>query len=221
MTSRRLRGDRGQAFPVYITVVAGLLFLAFAYFAVGQAAVKRNEAGTAADAAALAAAQDYRDRLRDKLLDGFDPVVWKDVLDGLRGGSAAASCAAADTLAARNDASVESCVPGDWPGYTVSVRTNATAGKSVIAATENSKGTAKATAVIEPRCAIEPSDAPQTSAPPDTGSPSPDPSSSPGGEDKKAYRLVCDKQRDFEVDPGRLDLLPDAADLFAVHLAKK
>lgn len=201
-------------------MVAGLLFLAFAYFAVGQAAVKRNDAGTAADAAALAAAQDYRDRLRGKLLDGFDPVLWKDVLDGLRGGAAAASCTAADTLAARNDASVESCVPGDWPGYTVSVRTNATAGKSVIAATENSKGTAKATAVIEPRCRIEVNGAPPVSEPPSTGSPSPDPSSSTGGEDKKAYRLVCDK-RDFDVDPGRLDLLPDAADLFAVHLAKK
>ncbi|MFK8909463.1 pilus assembly protein TadG-related protein, partial [Streptomyces sp. YS-3] len=135
--------------------MAGLLFLAFAYFAVGQAAAKRNEAETAADAAALAAAQDYRDRLHDKLLTGFDPVLWKDVLDGLRGGNAYASCGAAEALAASNGASVKTCVPGDWPGYTVSVRTTTTAGKSVVAATETSRGTAEATAVIEPRCGIE------------------------------------------------------------------
>ncbi|MGV9241848.1 pilus assembly protein TadG-related protein, partial [Streptomyces nigra] len=54
------RGDTGQAFPIYITVAAGLLFLAFAYLAVGQAAANRNGAQTAADAAALAAALDTR-----------------------------------------------------------------------------------------------------------------------------------------------------------------
>ena len=60
---RRSPRDDGQAFPIYITVVGGLLFLAFAYFAVGQAAVNRNGAQTAADAAALAAAQEARDQL--------------------------------------------------------------------------------------------------------------------------------------------------------------
>jgi len=30
--------DRGQALPVYLTVMGVLLFLMFAYFAVGQAA---------------------------------------------------------------------------------------------------------------------------------------------------------------------------------------
>ncbi|MFK8912787.1 hypothetical protein ACJA3G_38035, partial [Streptomyces sp. YS-3] len=56
---------------------------------------------------------------------------------------------------------------------------------------------------------------------PSTESPSPEGSPRPGDGEKKAYRLVCDKQREFDVDPDRLDLLPDAADLFAVHLAKK
>src|SRR4051794_28092055 len=60
---RRKYHDAGQAFPIYITVVGGLLFLAFAYLAVGQAAATRNGAQTAADAAALAAAQDLRDKL--------------------------------------------------------------------------------------------------------------------------------------------------------------
>jgi hypothetical protein len=41
------RADAGQAFPIYITVVAGLLFLALAYLAVGQAAATRSEAQTA------------------------------------------------------------------------------------------------------------------------------------------------------------------------------
>jgi len=42
-------------------VIAGLLFLAFAFFAVAQAGTVRNGGQSAADAAALAAAQDDRD----------------------------------------------------------------------------------------------------------------------------------------------------------------
>ena len=62
----RRYGDSGQAFPIYITVVGGLLCLALAYFAVGQAAVNRNGAQSAADAAALAAALNTRDELADQ-----------------------------------------------------------------------------------------------------------------------------------------------------------
>jgi hypothetical protein len=47
LTRPRRYGDAGQAFPIYIVVVGGLLFLAFAYFAVGQAAANRNGAQTA------------------------------------------------------------------------------------------------------------------------------------------------------------------------------
>ncbi|MFE7120718.1 pilus assembly protein TadG-related protein, partial [Streptomyces sp. NPDC057654] len=61
--ARRALGDAGQAFPIYITAVVGILFLALAFFAVGQAGAKKNGAQTAADASALAAAQDYRDQL--------------------------------------------------------------------------------------------------------------------------------------------------------------
>jgi len=83
----RGRGDAGQAFPIYITVVAGLLFLAFAYLAVGQAAANRNGAQTAADAAALAAAQDTRDQLAELWkLDVKDPAKWWDIFHGIAAG---------------------------------------------------------------------------------------------------------------------------------------
>jgi hypothetical protein len=67
----RLAGDAGQAFPIYITAVAGLLFLALALFAVGQAGATRNGGQTAADAAALGAAEDFRAQLRKGLLDAI------------------------------------------------------------------------------------------------------------------------------------------------------
>ncbi|WP_371657060.1 MULTISPECIES: pilus assembly protein TadG-related protein [unclassified Streptomyces] len=225
--SRRLAGDRGQAFPVYITAVAGLLFLAFAYFAVGQAAVKRNEAQTAADAAALAAAQDFRDQLRNGLLDTFDLARWQKLLDGDRGGLIPHdSCPAARELASRNDATADICELSfqPEPTYQVAVQTNKTAGHSVIAATQDHKGKAKAAAVVVPRCQLQeaPGSGP-TTEPPEPG-PGPAPGESPGpggpGGEQKAYRLVCDK-RDFEIDPGHLDLLPKASDLFSVHLADK
>lgn len=64
-------------------MVAGLLFLAFAYFAVGQAAVNRNGAQTAADAAALAAAQETRDGLADLwVADVLDPSKWLGIFEG-------------------------------------------------------------------------------------------------------------------------------------------
>lgn len=83
----RRYSDAGQAFPIYITVVAGLLFLAFAYLAVGQAAVNRGGAQTAADAAALAAAQDTRDQLAGVWkLDVLDPTKWQDIFRGIADG---------------------------------------------------------------------------------------------------------------------------------------
>lgn len=205
--------------------MAGLLFLAFAYFAVGQAAVKRNEAQTAADAAALAAAQDFRDRLRNGLLDTFDPVRWQKLLDGDRGGLIPHdSCPAAYDLASRNDATADTCELSfqPEPTYRVAVQTNRTAGHSVIAATQDHKGAAKATAVVVPRCHLPDAPGGGTGTKPPEPGPAPGESPGPGGpEDKQTYRLVCDKRPDFEIDPGHLDLLPKASDLFSVHLADK
>ncbi|MEU1123220.1 pilus assembly protein TadG-related protein [Streptomyces sp. NPDC005899] len=204
--------EAGQAFPIYIAVVAGLLFLAFAYFAVGQASMKKNEAQTAADAAALAAAQDARDRWTWPGV--FDLHAWDDLLSGREVG--AGSCSAADRLAAANDAEQVVCDAGVWPeaSYTVTVKTNRTVGSSVIAGTGTKKAEATARAVIEPRCRIEEDMHPAPSPPGededgDTGE----------AEEQKSYKAVCDDGDDFHIDPKNLDLLPDLADLFSVHLA--
>lgn len=195
-------------------MVAGLLFLAFAYFAVGQASMKKNEAQTAADAAALAAAQEARDEWRWPR--AFDLGEWDELLSGRDIG--ASSCSAAASLASQNDAEAVSCAPdsGDWPeaSYTVTVVTNKPVGSSVIPGTETRKAEATARAVIEPRCRVE-----------EDRRPRPSPSQNEDGDtdetdEQKAYKVACDDE-DFIIDPKNLGLLPDLADLFSVHLADK
>ncbi|MBX9396820.1 hypothetical protein K4749_25340 [Streptomyces sp. TRM72054] len=189
--------DTGQAFPIYITVVAGLLFLAFAYLAVGQAAATRNEAQTAADAAALAAAQDLRDQLAGQWLENvLDPASWQGIFDGNVG--AANSCWRADQLAAQNDARVTNCDP-DLLGYKVDIVTTEPVGDTIVPGTEDMLATATATAVIEPRCTFE----------------------LPGEDaaDDVLPALNC-KDRDWNLDPEDLDILPEPEDLFDVHLAE-
>ncbi|AGJ56987.1 pilus assembly protein TadG-related protein [Streptomyces sp. NPDC053741] len=209
--TRRSR-ESGQAFPIYIMVVAGLLFLAFAYFAVGQASMKKNEAQTAADAAALAAAQDARDEWSWPGV--FDLGEWDDLLSGRDVG--AGSCSAADRLAAANGADSIACDADFWPeaSYTVKVETNKTVGSSVIASTKTTKATATARAVIEPRCRIEEDTRPTPSPSADD-----DDGDTDEAEEQKAYKVVCDDVEDFRIDPKNLGLLPDLADLFSVHLA--
>ncbi|MFD8523047.1 pilus assembly protein TadG-related protein [Streptomyces capillispiralis] len=198
MRSRRC-SDAGQAFPIYITVVGGLLFLAFAYFAVGQAAANRNDARTAADAAALAAAQHKRDQLAGAWAQNvLDPSQWQDIFDGKAEGLGL-SCWRADQLAAQNDATVLSCVSDGPLDFTVEVRTNDSVGDSIVPGTEQMKSQEKATAVIEPRCDF-------------------DPLTEEGGEDALPL-LTCDGE-EWELDPKDPDpLLPEPQDLFEVHLA--
>ncbi|WP_409474851.1 pilus assembly protein TadG-related protein [Streptomyces sp. HC307] len=195
---RRKYGDAGQAFPIYITVVAGLLFLAFAYLAVGQAAATRNEAQTAADAAALAAAQDRRDQLAGLWLKNvLDPGLWQDIFDGNVDGLDP-SCGRADQLAAQNDAQVLECVPEGFLGYKVEVETSEPVGDTIVPGTEDKYARASATAVIEPRCTFElPGE---------------------GAAGDVLPRLTC-KDRDWVLDPKRLLDLPGPEDLFDVHLA--
>ncbi|MEV8091552.1 pilus assembly protein TadG-related protein [Streptomyces nigra] len=190
-------GDAGQAFPIYITVVAGLLFLAFAYLAVGQAAANRNGAQTAADAAALAAALDTRDKLTDNWLENvLDPEKWQDIFDGE--GVPLGGCGRAQELAAQNNATAF-CTPltGLPPGYQVDVTTTETVGDSIVPGTENTKSKATATAVIELRCEFDP----------------------PGedAEDEVLPELRCG-DTDWQLDPDNLDDLPGPEDLFDVHL---
>ncbi|MFF8941162.1 pilus assembly protein TadG-related protein [Streptomyces sp. NPDC014864] len=194
----RKYGDAGQAFPIYITVVAGLLFLAFAYLAVGQAAVNRNGAETAADAAALAAAQATRDQLAGAWVkDVRDPSKWRDILQGRN--TVLAGCVRARQLATQNDADVTGCEPNQWRmSYTVEVRTAKPVGDSLVPGTENRHSHASAVAVIESRCTFKPP--------------------AEGAEEKALPPLTCGGRK-WELDPEHLTDLPGPEDLFDVHLA--
>ncbi|MBC9728353.1 pilus assembly protein TadG-related protein [Streptomyces sp. TRM68367] len=194
----RCYGDAGQVFPIYITVVGGLLFLALAYFAVGQAAANRNGAQTAADAAALAAAQDTRDQLAGKWLeDVLDPTKWQDIFDGNVDVDPGA-CDRAARLAAQNEAGMQDCDPEGLLGYTVTVKTDEPVGDSIIPGTEDKHSEASATAVIEPLCTFEPP--------------------AEGTGDDVLPQLDC-KDRDWDLNPDDRDVLPKPEDLFDVHLA--
>ncbi|MEV5511497.1 pilus assembly protein TadG-related protein [Streptomyces flaveolus] len=196
MTRGRSGGDAGQAFPIYITVVGGLLFLAFAYFAVGQAAATRNEAQTAADAAAFGAAMETRDALADQWLQNIkQPDVWQEIFDG--NAPVGSGCWRAHQLAARNDASVDCILVGPL-SYRVVAETNETVGDTVVPGTEGQKATESATAVIEPRCSFEL------------------PVEGPG--DDALPKLTC-KGEDWDLDPEDVSELPKPEDLFDVHLA--
>ncbi|MCL7494906.1 pilus assembly protein TadG-related protein [Streptomyces sp. MCA2] len=234
VTTLRRRRDAGQAFPLYIVAVGGLLFLALAFFAVGQAAATRNGAQTAADAAALAAGQKYRDLLTKGLLDGLrdgsyetNQVVWKDLLSG-RGAPSPAACESASWFAERNGAELygsgSGCTPDSWPtSFAVGVRTQKSVGNSVIPMTSSAHGKAEAKSVVEPRCTLDP-------AGDDTGGPDgkgdegdKGDEGGTGGKGKDGPRpalveLTCDGKR-WTLDPDHLQHLPDASDLFAVRLA--
>ncbi|MFF4897026.1 pilus assembly protein TadG-related protein [Streptomyces sp. NPDC001068] len=212
MTVARGSRDSGQAFPVYITVVAGLLFLALAYFAVGQAAVNRNGAQTAADSAALAAALDTRKQLADQwLLDVLEPAKWQDVFQG--NAPVNDPCWRADQLLAQNNATRLQCHPDGPLRYEIVAKTNKSVGDSVVPGTENVKSRAQATAVIESLCTFP--------APDPSPAPSPDPTVSPSpGDDPQLPELTCRGRGVWDLDPNHLTDLPKPEDLFDVHLAE-
>lgn len=208
-------------------MVAGLLFLAFAFFAVGQASATRNGAQGAADAAALAAAQEARDNLGVPFLAALrEPNGLADFLENHR--YFEAGCWKARELASANDSHLHSDDPFRRPlcgwdeGFlrdrvTVSVETDYTVGSSVIPSTKTTHGNATATAVIEFRCSTKLKDVP-----------SDDPGSDEGGDgegkgdkpDLPIPTLFCDGQDDgFEVDPAHPELWKSVAKtIFAVHL---
>ncbi|MFD3329311.1 pilus assembly protein TadG-related protein [Streptomyces sp. NPDC058701] len=213
--------DQGQAFPIYVVTVTGLLFAAFVFFVVGQASVTRSNAQGAADAAALAAARE----IRDGALSGLDlvalkPEDWRRILDGKLLKDVGA-CAAAADFASQNDA-VATCAPS-IPSITVTVRTNRTVGKSVVPGTDGMHGTASAAALIEPRCELgavpRPSATPAPSAsatgpPGGGGTPTPAPTPTPD-----AITLQCKGGKAIEIDPlkpGSLRTL--SRNLFSVRL---
>ena len=218
-----LRSDTGQAFPIYITAVAALLFLALAFFAVGQAGATRNGGQTAADAAALAAAQDYRDQLGTALLEAVtDGSALEDLLNG-RGIGGTGACDEAQWFAGENGADVTDCQGPDYlpTSFTVRVKTQKPVGKTVIPGTESKYATAEAKAVIGPRCTLQPPAEPTpTPRPTPTGDDGDDGGEEGGGgnDEKPAIDLMCDG-RAVTIDPAHPELFPDVKDLFSVHLA--
>ncbi|MFD8823659.1 pilus assembly protein TadG-related protein [Streptomyces sp. NPDC059605] len=147
----RNRIDAGQAFPIYVVMVAGLLFLVFAFFAVGKAAALRNSAQGAADAAALAAARQAREDFESGFMASLPPAM----LGAYLGAHPVTGCSAAPGLASANQAEVLSCIPtpgGREDRITVKVRGNKPVDSSVLPGSEKTKAEATATAVIKFRC---------------------------------------------------------------------
>ena len=215
--SNRQRGDTGQAFPIYIVMVAGLLFLAFAFFAVGKASATRNGAQGAADAAALAAAQEARDQLGPDFLGALlRPGGLNDFLTG-HNISSGVSCGEAQRFAAENRADVVGCAWGSGfqrDEVTVKVKTRNTVGDTVIPGTEDKHANATATAVIEFRCRWKQSDAPDKG----TG-PGSDKDKSGKEEVSAPFTFDCDGGSRFDIDPLHPRPWTDLGKaLFAVHL---
>ncbi|WP_406429423.1 pilus assembly protein TadG-related protein [Streptomyces sp. NBC_01589] len=198
---RQARTDAGQAFPIYIVMVAGLLFLACAFFAVGKASATRNGAQGAADAAALAAAQDARDTLGPPFVAALmTPGGLHEFLQDYMF-NAVSPCAQAQRFASSNRSDVESCTPEY--GYLkdrlhVSIRTRYTVGDTVIPGTETRQVIARATAVIEFRCGYKFK-----------------------GDPGEPVNFKCDGRDGFSIDPTDFDQSSWAAlskAIFAVHL---
>ncbi|MFD6530089.1 pilus assembly protein TadG-related protein [Streptomyces sp. NPDC060184] len=149
---RDARPDAGQAFPIYIMMVGGLLFLALAFFAVGKASALRNEAQGAADASALAAAQSAREQFEAPFLQAL----WTDSLGiFLSQSPVAAGCLSAPRFASDNDATLTSCEPhegGLRDSITTKVKGNGAVDSSVLPGSAGTRATTKATAIVEFRC---------------------------------------------------------------------
>ncbi|MCF3181228.1 hypothetical protein IPZ70_14975 [Streptomyces polychromogenes] len=197
MNRRPWRDDRGQAFPIYVVAIVGLLFAALLFFVIGQAGVTRSDAQGAADAAALAAAGEARDNaFRGIDLLSLTPADWEKLVDGDRL-TGQGACAKAIEFAALNDATAE--CEAAIPLVTVTVTTSRTVGQSVVPGTEGVHGKATAKASIKPRCSLQsvPTPAPTATAPKSdpTSSPSPSAASGPG-----SVTFLCDG------DPLTLDL---------------
>ncbi|MFB6813545.1 pilus assembly protein TadG-related protein [Streptomyces sp. NPDC056347] len=151
----KLRGEAGQAFPIYVVMVAGLLFLAFAFFTVGKASALRNGAQGAADSAALAAAQQSRELFGAP----FYASLPGGTLDVFLQGHPVLGCPAAHSYAAANGAKIDPPVSGciASPGgerdeISVKVKTLKPVGASVVPGMKKKFANGHATAVIEWRC---------------------------------------------------------------------
>ncbi|ARQ68859.1 hypothetical protein [Streptomyces marincola] len=179
-------------------MVTGLLLVAFMFFVFARAAVLRNGGQSAADAAALAATHEARDRLYERFLDAIgedadEDADLEDILDGDDFEVGSACGEAAPRLASSNDAGIESCgVASGRAGYTVRVATTETVGDTVIPGTESQRAYAGATAVLEGLCQV-------------------------ASEEPDLVELECE-DGDWSFDPADEEELPEARDLFRVSL---
>ncbi|ASY36631.1 pilus assembly protein TadG-related protein [Streptomyces sp. DSM 41982] len=188
--------------PLFIWATGAVLFAAFVFYVFAQAAVLRNSAQSAADAAALAAAQDKRDELVDGLVGAVgSDADWTRWLTG-QAEAAPVSQAAAARLAADNGASVvdlQTVEVNGFPGYEAHVRTNSTIGATLVPGTAGKHASARATAVVRPRCEAD-----------------------PDVDSSKKIHFTCaqGKSFDFDIDGFDPSDLPDSSVMFAVSLAK-
>ncbi|MEU1615785.1 pilus assembly protein TadG-related protein [Streptomyces sp. NPDC005722] len=195
MTGRG-RGDEGQTLGIYIVAVGALFFLAFAYFAVGQAVSARNSAQTAADASALAAAREVRDSVREPFLDALeagdlDRIEELLALNGMTGGNA---CGAAQDFATQNGAEVNECDVSGPAGATIALQTSGPVGESVVRETGTMRAHASATAVVDSRCRVD-------------------------GKDGDKVMFICDGDP-LTVDPTADDFDLNLAEFYFVHLSE-
>ncbi|MFD4988566.1 pilus assembly protein TadG-related protein [Streptomyces sp. NPDC058374] len=150
--------DRGQSLPLFIWISGMLLFVAFAFFAFAQAAVARNGAQSAADAAALAAAQESRLVLADGLIDSIgDSDQWLDWLNA-EPVAGEGTEVEAGRLASLNGAEIVDFRAESrkgLPAFWVRVQSLSPVGDSVIPGTESTKAKAEAVAAVEPRCEMD------------------------------------------------------------------
>ncbi|MCG7526540.1 pilus assembly protein TadG-related protein [Streptomyces sp. OfavH-34-F] len=219
-------GDSGQAMPLYVVAVTGLLFIALIFFAFGEADVQRNGAQSAADAAALAAAKEARSALEPDLKAHLtDSGYLESVFSTSFPGGPGDTCWKASAFAALNKATAVRCrslSDGRW-GYEVSLQSAKGISTGIVPGTEGKKATAEAVAVVEPRCTFtaeaepEPEPTPEPDSTPDPeATPDPVPDTPPAS----IGTVSCDGGRDWAIDPEDLTGMPDMADLFSVHLAE-
>ncbi|MGW1184583.1 pilus assembly protein TadG-related protein [Streptomyces drozdowiczii] len=214
----RRKVEAGQAAPLYIAAVAGLLFVALVLFAFGEADVQRNGAQSAADAAALAAAKESRSLVESELKAHLaDPDYFRTVFSTSFLGEPDNSCWKASVFATRNKASAVRCRPladGRW-GYEVRLQSDKGMSTDIVPGTEGKKAEATAVAVVEPRCTFVAAESPAPSPDPSAG-----PDVDPGPAAASIGKMRCDGGLDWTVDPEESVLMPDAAALFSVRLAE-
>ncbi|RCG20486.1 hypothetical protein DTL70_19355 [Streptomyces diacarni] len=208
-------------------MIAGLLFLAFAFFAVAQAATVRNGGQTAADAAALGAARDDRDLLFDGFVDALSKEgEWRDWLDALAP-LPGDGCGEAARFADRNRSDLVTCDPttraGD-NGYTVGVETRFDTGDTFVPGADHKKAHATATAIVKSRCTAETGtgdgteeDGAGDGSEDGAGDESED--GSEGGSGGGEIELTCDDEN-LTIDPDDEDLDVEPSDLFSVVLVE-